>query len=66
MEPFSLFNFLQTLLQPNAQQTQPPASSENTVETHEETTAQKREDFNACAQFLAQHNERVSRVKKQR
>ena len=62
MEPFSLFRFLHTLLQPN---TNPPEGAENEPPPIKQEKIQENPPkFNAYEQFVAQHNSRVNRAKK--
>lgn len=71
MEPFGLFQFLQTLLnaQPSAQneptENSPPAQTENPPQK-EQATAPKNEELppqNAAALFLENHERRAGRRK---
>ena len=69
MEPFALFNFLQSLLQPPQNSKQTPSSDstpENVVPPTETTQAgqDREENRDAFLQFIEAHERRSKRIKK--
>ena len=64
MQPFSLFHFLHTLLQPSPNPAENAENEQPQPAPPQEKTQENALRYTAYEQFIAQHNSRVNRAKK--